>query len=473
MGSKLQPVILAGGSGSRLWPFSRAEHPKQFLRVQAGGTMLQHTANRLKTLTSNPPITICNESHRFFVADQLQEVGLLGEVILEPTGRNTAPAATLAALLSPDPNTILIVLAADHILEDLEAFTQAVTKAVSLAEKGKLVTFGVEPSEPHTGYGYIERGEPIDSGFIVKSFKEKPNELAAADYFSKRQKYFWNSGMFVFRCDRFLDEIGMFEPDILEACKNTLEDSKRDLDFLRLDKELFKTCPSNSIDYAVMERTSDAVVIPLESGWSDIGSWSSLWKISERDDKDNVVLGDVTLLDAKRNYVRSEDKLIACVGIENLVVVSVKDAVLVSSMDRVEDIKEITQRLKSAGRSESEIPREVSRPWGTFDSLGRGRGYQVKKISLKVGAKISVQLHNHRAEHWVVVSGLARVRRGEDTFILSENESTYIPIGTVHSLENIGDVPLDVVEIQSGDYLGEDDIVRLEDLYGRAGQDLV
>ena len=236
---------------------------------------------------------------------------------------------------------------------------------------------------------------------------------------------------------------------------------------------MFKTCPSNSIDYAVMERTSDAVVIPLESGWSDIGSWSSLWKISERDDKDNVVLGDVTLLDAKRNYVRSEDKLIACVGIENLVVVSVKDAVLVSSMDRVEDIKEITQRLKSAGRSESEIPREVSRPWGTFDSLSRGLGYQVKKISLKVGAKISVQLHNHRAEHWVVVSGLARVRRGEDTFILSENESTYIPIGTVHSLENIGDVPLDVVEIQSGDYLGEDDIVRLEDLYGRAGQDLV
>ena len=470
MGSKLQPVILAGGSGSRLWPFSRAEHPKQFLGLQAEGTMLQHTANRLRTLTSNPPITICNESHRFFVAEQLQEVGLLGEVVLEPVGRNTAPAATLAALLSNDPSTILIVLAADHVLEDLEAFAQAITKAISLAEKGKLVTFGVEPSEPHTGYGYIERGEPIDSGFTVRSFKEKPNEQAAADYFSKRQNYFWNSGMFVFRCDRFLEEIGVFEPNILKACKNTLADSKRDLDFLRLHEESFYNCPSNSIDYAVMERTSEAAVIPLESGWSDIGSWSSLWKISDKDDMDNVVVGDVTLLDSKKNYVRSEDKLIACVGIENLVVVSVKDAILVSSMDKVEEIKEITRQLKLAGRPESEIPREVSRPWGTFESLGRGRSYQVKRISLKVGAKI---LHHHRAEHWVVVSGLASVRRGEDIFTLSENESTYIPIGTVHSLENIGEVPLDIVEIQSGDYLGEDDIVRLEDLYGRAGQEPV
>ena len=463
----ITPVIMAGGSGTRLWPLSRAGHPKQFLALHGEKTMLQQTAERLSDLPASEPITICNEEHRFFVAEQLREIGSLGKIILEPVGRNTAPAIALAALLEKEADPLLLVLAADHVIADQGAFTDAVMKAVPLAEAGKLVTFGVVPSEPHTGYGYIEVGEPLDSAFCVASFKEKPDSATATEYLGQGG-YYWNSGMFLFKASRYLQELKTHRPDIANACEVAMGTVSTDLDFIRVDTEAFTACPDDSVDYAVMERTEDAVVVPMDAGWNDIGSWSSLWDVSDKDESGNAMAGDVMLLDTTNSMVRTDDeRLVALVGLDDVVVVSTKDATLVARKDRVQDAKVIASQLKNAGRSEWELHREVYRPWGKYDSIDQGGRYQVKRITVKPGGKLSVQMHHHRAEHWIVVSGSAKVMNGDKTLLLSENESTYIPIGVVHSLENPGKVPLEIIEVQSGSYLGEDDIVRFEDQYGR------
>jgi mannose-1-phosphate guanylyltransferase len=428
--------------------------------------MLQQTAERLSDLPTSASITICNEEHRFFVAEQLREIDALGKIILEPVGRNTAPAIALAALLEKDDDPLLLVLAADHVIADQGAFTDAVLKAVPLAEAGKLVTFGVVPSEPHTGYGYIEAGEPLDSACAVASFREKPDSATAADYLS-HGGYYWNSGMFLFRASRYLQELRTHRPDIATACEKAAGKTSSDLDFIRVDTEAFTACPDDSIDYAVMEKTGDAVVVPMDAGWNDIGSWSSLWEISNKDESDNATFGDVLLHRTTNSFVRTDEQLVAVVGLDDVVVVSTKDAVLVAHRDLVQDAKTIASRIKDEGRTESELHREVYRPWGSYDSVDRGARYQVKRITVNPGAKLSVQMHHHRAEHWVVVSGVARVTNGDDVFLLSENQSTFIPVGVVHALENPGQVPLEIIEVQSGSYLGEDDIVRISDNYGR------
>ena len=459
-------VIMAGGSGTRLWPLSRAGHPKQFLALHGDKTMLQQTAERLSDLPVSESITICNEEHRFFVAEQLREIDALGKIILEPVGRNTAPAIALTALLENENDPLLLVLAADHVIADQDAFTDTVLKAVPLAETGKLVTFGIVPSEPHTGYGYIEAGKPVKEAYSVASFKEKPDSATAAEYLG-HGGYYWNSGMFLFKASRYLQELKTHRPDIAAACEEAVGTVSTDLDFIRVDTEAFTACPDDSIDYAVMEKTGEAVVVPMDAGWNDIGSWSSLWDVSDKDDSGNATSGDVLLLDTKNSFVWADEKLVALVGIDDVVVVSTKDATLVAHKEKAQDAKVIASQLKNRGRSEWELHREVYRPWGKYDSVDHGERYQVKRITVKPGAKLSVQMHHHRAEHWVVVSGVARVTNGDETFLLGENESTYIPIGVVHALENPGKVPLEIIEIQSGSYLGEDDIVRFEDRYGR------
>ena len=459
------PIIMAGGSGTRLWPLSRVAYPKQFLRLHGEDTMLQATVKRLSGLDIQASITICNEEHRFFVAEQLREIDKLGSIILEPVGRDTAPAIALAALTAKD-DPLLLVLAADHVIKDEAAFRAAVIRAIPLAEAGELVTFGIVPSEPHTGYGYIKRGKDIGEGFEVDAFVEKPSSDVAQDYFSSGD-YYWNSGMFLFRASNYLEELKRFRPDILEQWQRSVMNVKTDLDFLRVDKDMFESCSAESVDYAVMEKTSHAVVVPLDAGWSDIGSWSSLWDISEKDSEGNSTHGDVILHNTRNSYVRSDNKLVAVIGVDDLVVVSTKDALMVAHKDSVQDVKMITESLKTQARSEWQLSREVYRPWGKYDSIDSGERYQAKRITVKPGAKLSVQMHHHRAEHWVVVSGTARVTNGDKTFLLSENESTYIPIGVVHALENPGKVELELIEVQSGSYLGEDDIVRLDDIYGR------
>jgi mannose-1-phosphate guanylyltransferase len=459
-------VIMAGGSGTRLWPLSRAAHPKQFLSLNGKGTMLQETVKRINNLDVESSITICNEDHRFFVAEQLREIGKLGSIILEPVGKNTAPAIALAAFHSIKEDPLLLVLAADHVIQDNAAFEKAVSAAIPLAESGKLVTFGIVPNEPHTGYGYIKGGKACNPGFEVDKFVEKPSLDLAEEYVASTE-YYWNSGMFLFKASRYLEELNNYRPDIYEACKNALDTTESDLDFLRINKEKFEACPSDSIDYAVMERTEDAVVVPMDAGWSDIGSWSSLWDISKKDENGNSVHGDVLLQNSNNSYIRSDEKLVAVVGIDNLVIVDTKDALMVAHRDSVQDAKIIAQQLKSQSRTEWESHREVFRPWGKYDSVDSGDGYQVKRITVKPGAKLSVQMHHHRAEHWIVVSGTAKVTNGDKTFLLSENESTYIPVGVIHALENPRKVELELIEVQSGSYLGEDDIVRFADIYGR------
>ncbi|MDB3926103.1 mannose-1-phosphate guanylyltransferase/mannose-6-phosphate isomerase [Porticoccaceae bacterium] len=461
----LKAVIMAGGSGTRLWPLSRSGHPKQFLTLNGDDTMLQSTVKRLDGLEISSSVTICNEEHRFFVAEQLREIDRLGSIILEPVGKNTAPAIALAALLADD-DPLLLVLAADHVIQDEEAFTQAVNKAVPLAEAGKFVTFGIIPKEAHTGYGYIKKGSQEGSGFVVEKFVEKPSIQVAHDYVDSGN-YLWNSGMFLFKASHYLKELNKFRPDIYAACLDAAEGVESDLDFLRVSKEVFEKCPSESIDYAVMEQTRDAVLVPMDVGWSDIGSWSSLWDISEKNNDGNVAQGDVLLRNSKNCYVRSDGKLVAILGADDLVVVDTKDALMVAHKDAVQDAKIIAQQLKAVKRSEWELHREVYRPWGKYDSVDNGDGYQVKRITVKPGAKLSVQMHHHRAEHWIVVSGTAKVTNGDKTFLLSENESTYIPVGVIHALENPGKVKLELIEVQSGSYLGEDDIVRFSDIYGR------
>jgi len=457
---------MAGGSGTRLWPLSRAAHPKQFLALHGDDTMLQSTVKRLDGLEIISSVTICNEEHRFFVAEQLREINRLGSIILEPVGRNTAPAIALAALSKYDEDPILLVLAADHVIQNPAAFTKTVMEAVPLAESGKLVTFGVVANEPNTGYGYIKRGAPQGNGFAVDEFVEKPSLEVAKEYLESGD-FFWNSGMFLFKASRYLEELKKHRPDIYDACRLSMENVSVDHDFLRVNKAAFDGCPNDSIDYAVMEKTADAVVIPMHADWSDIGSWSSLWDISEKDGNGNATHGDVMLHKSNNSYIRTDGKLVAAVGVDDLVIVSTKDVLVVVHKDSVQDVKLVAQQLKSESRTEWENHREVFRPWGKYDSIDNGGRYQVKRITVNPGAKLSVQMHHHRAEHWVVVSGTAKVTNGEKTFMLSENESTYIPVGVIHALENPGKVSLELIEVQSGSYLGEDDIVRFEDRYGR------
>lgn len=469
---KLVPIVMAGGTGSRLWPLSRELFPKQFLKLDGSLTMLQATVQRLSGLACSNPMVICNEDHRFLVAEQLRELGKLTQnIILEPAGRNTAPAIALAAMTalqtaSEEEDPLLLVLAADHVIRDVTAFTAAVQQAISHADAGKLVTFGIVPSHPETGYGYIHRGEALGAAYTVAQFVEKP-DVATAEAYLQSGEYYWNSGMFLFRASRFLAELKQFRPDIYAACESAVGTINPDLDFVRVDKEAFLACPSDSIDYAVMEKTRDGVVVPMAAGWSDVGSWSSLWDISEKDPNGNVVHGDVLQHNSQNNYVFAETSLVTTVGVQDLVIVQTKDAVLVADKAQVQDVKKIVESLKAAGRTEHHIHREVYRPWGKYDSIDKGERYQVKRITVKPGEKLSIQMHHHRAEHWIVVSGTAQVTNGDKTFLVTENESTYIPVGVIHALENPGKVSLEMIEVQSGSYLGEDDIVRFEDRYGR------
>ena len=463
--TKIKAVIMAGGSGTRLWPLSRATHPKQFLALNGEETMLQATVKRLSDLNITSSFTLCNEEHRFFVAEQMRQIGKLSSIILEPEGRNTAPALALAALLSHEDD-LLLVLAADHVIQNNELFVQTVKEAVPLAELGKLVTFGVVAGTPHTGYGYIKKGQKVGVGFDVCEFVEKPSIELAQEYVNSGD-YFWNSGMFLVKASLFLNELSKFSPDIYEACQMAVAQVKVDRDFIRINKEKFLECPSKSIDYAIMEKTNTAVVVPMDVGWSDIGSWSSLWDLSEKDCSGNATYGDVVLHGSRNSYIRTDGMLVAAIGVDNLVLVATKDVIMVAHKDSVQNVKIITQALEADARVEWALNREVYRPWGKFDTIDRGERYQVKRITVKPGAKLSVQMHHHRAEHWVVVSGTARVTNGEEVFLLSENESTYIPIGVVHALENPGKVDLELIEVQSGRYLGEDDIVRFKDRYGR------
>ena len=460
-------VIMAGGTGSRLWPLSRAGYPKQLLPLYEKTTMLQSTVLRLTDLPVQSSITVCNEENRFMVAEQLRNIDALSTIILEPEGRNTAPTIALAALEKELEDPVLLVLAADHIVQNQQKFTDAIANSLPLAESGKLVTFGIVPTEPQVGFGYIERGAEIGNGYWVKSFREKPPAEVAQEYLDSGH-YYWNSGIFMFRASRYLEELQENRPDIVSACRAAMESKARDLDFLRVGNAAFAKCPTESIDCAVMEQTNDAVVVPMDAGWSDIGSWSSLADLSEQDDNGNTAIGDVKILASENSYVRSEDKLVAAIGVSDLVIVSTKDAVLVASKDDAQDVKRITQELRDDSRKEWRDHREVFRPWGKYDTVDAGEYYQVKRITVNPGAKLSLQMHHHRAEHWVVVSGSAKVTNGDETFLLSQNESTYIPIGVKHSLENPDEIPLEIIEVQSGCYLGEDDIIRFEDNYGRS-----
>ncbi|MCY1276483.1 Mannose-1-phosphate guanylyltransferase 1 [compost metagenome] len=466
----LLPVIMAGGSGSRLWPLSRQLNPKQFLPLaDADLSMLQATIHRLAGLDVALPRLICNEQHRFLAAEQLRLLGMeQANILLESVGRNTAPAIALAALLACDEanDPILLVLAADHLIQDVDAFHVAVRNALPLAADGKLVTFGIVPSHPETGYGYIEKGESIGAGFSVSRFVEKPDLVTAQEYLASGS-HFWNSGMFMFRASRYLEELERFRPDILAACRLALAGSSQDMFFTRVDSAAFAACPEESIDYAVMEKTADAVMVPLDAGWSDIGSWSALWDVSAKDAQGNVLKGDVLGQHTRNTYVHADSRLVATVGVEDLVIVETKDAVLVAHKDKVQDVKKIVEQIKQDGRHEHINHREVYRPWGVYDSIDNGHRYQVKRITVQPGAKLSVQMHHHRAEHWIVVSGTAKVTNGDKTYLVTENQSTYIPIGQIHALENPGVIPLELIEVQSGSYLGEDDIVRFEDKYGR------
>ncbi len=466
----MTPIILAGGTGSRLWPKSRAALPKQFLALTSEDTMLQETINRLDGCNADAPIVVCNDSHRFLVAEQLRQNNTEnGGILLEPVGRNTAPAIALAALHASkdgqDPT--LLVLAADHLIQDKVAFHSAIEKAEVLASKGFLVTFGIVPNQPHTGYGYIQSSDDLGEGLKVEQFVEKPN-LATAKQYVDSGSYFWNSGMFMFKASVYLDALEKYAPEILSVCKAAIETESNDLDFIRIDPETFAKSPDDSIDYAVVEKTDKAAMVPLDAGWSDVGSWSSLWETAEtKDENDNVVIGDAILEGVSGSYINSEERLISVIGLDNIVVVETKDAVMVAHKDKVQDIKAVVTKLKEEKRPEFEFHREVFRPWGSYDSIDNGERHQVKRISVKPGEKLSVQMHHHRAEHWVVVSGTANITIGEETNLVTENESVYIPIGEVHALENPGKIPLELIEVQSGSYLGEDDIVRFSDRYGR------
>ena len=466
--AQLQPVLLSGGSGTRLWPLSREAYPKQFLPLAGDDTMVQATWRRVEALADLAPIVVANEEHRFLVAEQLRQVGApVPAILLEPVGRNTAPAIAAAALqaMAGGADPLLLVLPSDHVVRDVAGFQRAVREASSAAEAGALVTFGIVPDAPETGFGYIQ-AEAGDGLRQVLRFVEKPDAATARSYLDAGG-YYWNSGMFLFRASRYLEELARFRPDIVDAVRAAHAAARHDGDFVRLDKDAFSACPSDSIDYAVMEKTADAMVLPVDIGWNDVGSWSALWDVAERDADGNAHHGDVIAVDSRNSYAYAQ-RLVALVGVDDIVVVETDDAVLVARKDKVQEVKQVVARLKQEQRSQAVLHREVHRPWGSYDSVDNGGRHQVKRIKVKPGAALSLQMHHHRAEHWIVVSGTAKVTRGEETLLLSENESTYIPLGVKHRLENPGKVPLELIEVQSGSYLGEDDIVRFEDVYGRS-----
>jgi mannose-1-phosphate guanylyltransferase/mannose-6-phosphate isomerase len=469
--AKLQPVLLSGGSGTRLWPLSREAYPKQFLPLAGEDTMLQATWRRVAALADVVPIVVANEEHRFLAAEQLRLVGVPAPAImLEPVGRNTAPAIAAAALqaTADGDDPLLLVLPSDHVVTNPEAFRAAVRVASAAAELGALVTFGIVPTAPETGFGYIqsEAGAGGEGARKVLRFVEKPDAATAQAYLDAGG-YYWNSGMFLFRASRYLAELGRLRPDILEATRAAFAAARRDGDFIRLEKEAFSACPSQSIDYAVMEQTDAAMVLPVDIGWNDVGSWSALWDVAERDAHGNAHHGDVIAVDSRNSYAYAR-RLVALVGVDDMVVVETDDAVLVARKDKVQLVKDVVAQLKAGQRSQAALHREVHRPWGSYDSVDNGARFQVKRIKVKPGAQLSLQSHTQRAEHWIVVSGTARVTRDNDVFELHANQSTYIPIGARHRLENPGSEVLELIEVQSGDYLGEDDIVRYEDVYGRS-----
>lgn len=460
----LLPVVMAGGSGTRLWPLSRTLYPKQFLSLNTNLTMLQETLRRLHGIDHQPALIICNEAHRFIVAEQLRKGGITHSgIMLEPTGRNTAPAVTLAALQACSGGTdpILLILAADHEIQDEVSFTKALEQAEKFANQDKLVTFGIVPTSPEVGYGYIHTGAKIaEGGYKVAEFVEKPEKAVAEKYLAGGD-YLWNSGMFMFKASVFLKELQKYRPDILDACKKSLEHSSIDLDFIRLEREIFNNCPDESIDYAVMEKTTGAVVVPLDAKWSDVGSWSALWEISSKDEQGNAIRGDVLTEESSNSYLYSQHRLIGAVGVKDLVVVETKDAVLVAHKDKVQQVKSIVAQLKSKNRSEYLQHREIFRPWGSHDTIAEGNRFQVKHVIVMPGQVTAKQIHFHRTEHWVVVSGTAKVYLENESYLIAENESTFIPVGVPHSIENPGKIPLEIIEVRSGAYLGEDDVVRI------------
>ena len=463
------PVILSGGSGSRLWPLSRKNKPKQFLTLFGDSSMFQSTLTRLNGLESlEAPLIVCNNEHRFMVAEQLQEIGLEANgIILEPCARNTAPAIALAALKAMEngEDPLLLILAADHLISDVAVFHKAIEQAQILAEQDKLVTFGIQPQSAHTGYGYIEAEEKSKPS-SVKRFIEKP-DLATAESYLSAGNFFWNSGMFLFKASAYIKELARFSPEMLSSCKQSLEKAVIDLDFVRVDPELFEQSPSDSIDYAVMEKTDKAMVVPLDAGWSDVGSWSSLWEAFTRDADQNVLIGDVLVENVHNAYIHSENRLVTVLGLDDVIVVETHDAVMVAHKDQAQKVKTIVEELTRKNRKEVITHRKCYRPWGNYDSVDMGDRFQVKRILVNPGASLSLQMHYHRAEHWVVVSGTAEVTRDDEVMLLGENESTFIPLGSVHRLRNPGRVPLEIIEVQSGAYLEEDDIIRLQDTYNR------
>ncbi|WP_312253415.1 mannose-1-phosphate guanylyltransferase/mannose-6-phosphate isomerase [Stenotrophomonas sp.] len=466
--SIVQPVILSGGSGTRLWPLSREAYPKQFLPLAGDSTMLQATWQRVAPIASRGPLVIANEEHRFVAAEQLQQVGAEpAAIILEPMGRNTAPAIAVAALEATrdGADALLLVLPSDHVITNEAAFRSAVQAAAGAAEAGKLVTFGIVPTGPETGYGYIKAadGQGVRA---VERFVEKPDLETASGYVASGQ-YYWNSGMFLFKASRYLQELERFQPQMLAGSRSAWQQARRDADFTRLDKDAFAAVPSDSIDYAVMEKTADAVVVPLDAGWNDVGSWTALRDVSQQDGNGNAHQGDVIAIDCRNTYAYGQ-RLVAMVGLDDVIVVETDDAVLVGKADRMQEVKTVVAQLKADGRSEATWHRKVYRPWGAYDSIDNGERFQVKRITVKPGGTLSLQMHHHRAEHWIVVSGTAEVTRGDEVILLSENQSTYIPLGVTHRLRNPGKLPLELIEVQSGSYLGEDDIVRFEDTYGRS-----
>ena len=470
MSVSLVPVLLSGGSGTRLWPLSRGGYPKQFLPLTGEKSLLQETWLRVAPLPgAAAPIAVCNEAHRFMVAEQLREVDAHpAAVVLEPVARNTAPAIAAAALVATEggADPVLLVLPSDHLVADPAGFRNAVAAALPAASEGRLVTFGIVPSSPETGFGYIKAGTG-EGVRAVERFVEKPDRATAEQYLASGE-YFWNSGMFLFRASRFLEELGRHAPDMLEQCRQAVASARRDSDFLRLDRAAFEASPSDSIDYAVMEKTAHAAVLPIDVGWSDVGSFSALWEVAERDGDGNAHHGDVIAIDCRNTYAHGK-RLMALIGLDDVIVVDTDDALLVAHKDQVQKVKAVVDRLKQSGRGEAELHRKVYRPWGNYDSIDQAQRFQVKRITVKPGAQLSLQMHHHRAEHWVVVSGTARVTCDDRVFVLTENQSTFIPLGSRHRLENPGKVPLELIEVQSGSYLGEDDIVRFEDVYGRSG----
>ncbi len=470
----ITPVVLSGGSGTRLWPLSRKAHPKQLLPLLNETSLLEDTINRLQGLDGvDKTVIICNEDYRFMVAEQARSSSLdTNAIILEPVGRNTAPAIALAAFnaLGNDDNAVLLVLPADHDIQNVDAFHQAIEVGLQQALKNQFVTFGIVPDSPETGYGYIKSADRVEINKVskIEKFVEKPN-LETATKYLKEGGYYWNSGMFMFKAEEYLNALKEFAPEIYNATQKAMDAAERDMDFIRIGIEEFQHCPGDSIDYAVMEKVSNAVVIPVDIGWSDVGSWSALHEIGEQDENNNILIGDTKSIATKNSYVRAEHKLVTTLGVDNLIIVDTDDALLVADKSRVQDIKEIVEALSAENREEVVLHKRVCRPWGCYQGIDHSDRFQAKRITVNPGAILSLQLHHHRAEHWIIVNGTARVTKGEETFILSENESTYIPLGTKHRLENIGKIPLELIEVQTGSYLGEDDIVRFDDVYGREG----